>query len=126
MLSNNRPVYLNLFKIRLPITGMVSLAHRLSGILLFLAIPFSVYLLHLSTISSTSFDNALNLIDSVPVKLINTVILWSMTHHLFAGIRFLLIDADIGVEIKAAIFSSWLVVAFEMLVILSLLGWIWS
>ena len=97
-LSNKRPVYLNLLKIRLPLAGMVSLAHRVSGVLLFLAIPFAVYLLHLSTMSASGFDEALKLLDNTLIKLINTALLWSIAHHFFTGIRFLLIDADIGVD----------------------------
>ena len=125
-LNDKRPVYLNLLKIRLPIMGMVSFAHRISGVLLFLAIPLSVYMLHLSTTSSAGFDEMLRLFDMPIVKLINTGLLWSVTHHLFAGIRFLLIDADIGVEKHIAIRSAWSVVAAEVIVFLCLLCWIWS
>jgi len=125
MLRNNRPVYLNLFKIRLPLMGMVSFAHRISGVLLFLAIPFCVYLLHLSTLSASGFDDVMSLLDNTLIKLINTAILWSIAHHLFSGIRFLLIDADIGIEKQSAILGAKLVVAFEVVLILSLLGWVW-
>jgi len=47
-MTDKRPVYLNLLKIRLPVTGMVSFAHRVSGVLLFLFIPYAVYLFDLS------------------------------------------------------------------------------
>ena len=124
-LSNKRPVYLNLLKIRLPLAGMVSLAHRVSGVLLFLAIPFAVYLLHLSTMSASGFDEALKLFDNTLIKLINTALLWSIAHHFFTGIRFLLIDADIGVDKQAANFSAKLVVFLELVIILSLLCWVW-
>lgn len=105
--------------------GMVSFAHRISGVLLFLAIPFSVYLLHLSTISASGFSEVISLFDNMFVQLINTVILWAIAHHLFAGIRFLLLDADIGIEKQSAILGAKLVVVAEVVVILSLLCWVW-
>ena len=124
-MNNKRPVYLNLFKIRLPLAGMVSLAHRASGVLLFLAIPFSVYLLHMSTVSVSGFDNVLSLFDNLFIKLINTSLLWAIAHHFFTGLRFLLIDADIGVEKQQANFSAKLVVFLELVLFFSLLCWVW-
>lgn len=106
--------------------GMVSFAHRISGVFLFLAIPFGVYTLHISTVSSSSFDELFLLFDNTMIKLISTGLLWSMTHHLFAGIRFLLIDVDIGVEKQSAIRSAWSVVILELVATLYLLCWLWS
>ena len=125
-MNNKRPVYLNLFKIRLPIMGMVSFAHRISGVLLFLAIPISVYMLHLSTVSSSGFDEMLVMFDSPIIKLINTGLLWAVSHHFFAGIRFLFIDADIGVDKHVAIPSAWAVVALELVTTLGFMCWVWS
>jgi succinate dehydrogenase / fumarate reductase cytochrome b subunit len=97
-MTDNRPVYLNLIKIRLPLTGMVSFAHRISGVLLFLFIPFSVYLLDLSVQSAESFAAVKQLLDQPVMLVVQLLIIWSIAHHFFAGIRFLLIDAEIGVE----------------------------
>jgi len=112
-----RPVYLNLFKIRLPVMGLVSLAHRASGILLFIAIPFVIYLLDLSVLSSEGFDSVISLLNQPYVQLIEISLLWALTHHFFAGIRFLLIDADIGIEKKSARYSAWIVLLAELLVV---------
>lgn len=106
--------------------GMVSFAHRITGVLLFLAIPVSVYLLHMSTVSSSGFDDVLKMFGSPIIKLISTGLLWAVVHHLFAGIRFLLIDAEIGVEKQTAIRSAWAVVVLELFAILSLMCWLWS
>ena len=57
-MTDKRPIYLNLFKIRLPLAGVVSFAHRISGVILFLALPFAVYLLDLSIESEQSFAKA--------------------------------------------------------------------
>lgn len=116
-MKDKRPVYLNLFKIRLPIAGMVSLAHRLSGILLFMAIPVAIYLLDLSIISEDGFSDVMTLLTHPLAVLVQLVLVWSLAHHFFAGIRFLLIDADIGVEKEQAKYGAWLVVFAELLVV---------
>lgn len=106
--------------------GMVSFAHRISGILLFFAIPLGVYVLHLSTVSVSSFNELLLVFDKPIIKLISTGLLWAIAHHFFAGIRFLLIDADIGVEKQSAIRGAWLVVGLELITMLGLICWVWS
>jgi succinate dehydrogenase / fumarate reductase, cytochrome b subunit len=117
-MTDNRPVYLNLIKIRLPLTGIVSFAHRISGVLLFLFIPFSVYLLDLSVQSAESFAAVKQLLDQPLMLAVQLLILWSIAHHFFAGIRFLLIDAEIGVEKSQARIGSWLVFLAEAIAIL--------
>jgi succinate dehydrogenase / fumarate reductase cytochrome b subunit len=109
MSKDKRPVYLNLFKIRLPIAGMVSLAHRLSGILMFLAMPYVVYLLDLSVQSSEGFEQVLAILQYPFLIAVQIVFVWALAHHFFAGIRFLLIDADIAIEKKQANYAAWLV-----------------
>lgn len=108
-MADNRPVYLNLFKIRLPVAGMVSLVHRMTGVLLFLALPLAVYLLDLSLESQDSFLKMLEILDHPLILMLQLLLLWSLTHHFFAGIRFLLIDAEIGVEKNQARIGAWLV-----------------
>ena len=114
-ISVKRPKYLNLMKIRLPVTGMVSIAHRISGVLMFIAIPFMVYLLHLSASGSEGFVQSQNLLQSPVVKPIMLLLIWSVYHHLFAGIRFILIDVDVGVEKPVARVSAMLVLIAGLL-----------
>ena len=116
-MTDNRPVYLNLIKIRLPLAGIVSFAHRISGVLLFLFLPFSVYLLDLSVQSAESFSAVKQLLNQPLMLMVQMLVLWSITHHFFAGIRFLLIDAEIGVEKSQARIGSWLVFLAEAIAI---------
>jgi succinate dehydrogenase / fumarate reductase cytochrome b subunit len=125
MLADKRPIYLNLFKIRLPITGMVSLAHRASGVLLFLAIPLAAYLLGLSVTSSADFDTVIDLLQQPLMKFLILALIWGLAHHLFAGIRFLLIDADIGVGKSSATLGAWLVIAAELIVVAGFVYGFW-
>lgn len=125
-MTDNRPVYLNLIKIRLPLTGMVSFAHRISGVLLFLFLPFSVYLLDLSVQSAESFAAVKQLLDQPVMLVMQLLIIWSIAHHFFAGIRFLLIDAEIGVEKSQARIGSWLVLLAELIAILLIVVGVYS
>jgi succinate dehydrogenase / fumarate reductase cytochrome b subunit len=119
-MSDKRPVYLNLLKIRLPLTGIVSFAHRITGVILFLALPFAVYLLDLSIESEKSFAQAQEILDQPIMLLVQILLLWSIAHHFFAGIRFLLIDAEIGVEKRQAKLGAWLVLLAEVLTLFAI------
>lgn len=103
------PVYLNLFRIRFPVGAVTSIAHRISGVLLFLAFPFFVYLLDLSLRGPDGFAAAIGWFDVHLLRLGSIVIAWSLLHHLFSGVRFLLIDLEVGVQRSQARASAWLV-----------------
>ena len=121
-MADSRPVYLNLLKIRLPLTGIVSFAHRITGVLLFLALPFSVYLLDLSIESEPSFLKVQQILDQPIMLIVQVLLLWSLAHHFFAGIRFLLIDAEIGVEKTSARFGAWAVLLAEAVTLLLIIA----
>jgi len=98
---DDRPVFLNLFKFRFPIAAVMSVGHRASGVFLALAVPALIYLLDLSLSSAEGFAHVQELLGGLFVKLVVFVVLWALLHHLLAGIRFLLIDFEIGVEKEA-------------------------
>ena len=113
-MTDKRPVYLNLFKIRLPTTGIVSFAHRVSGFLLFLAIPFSIYVLDLSVTSSQGYEQSLQLLQQPFISLILLLLVWSIVHHLLAGIRYLLLDFDIAIDKAGSNMTAWAVIVAEV------------
>ncbi len=119
-MSNNRPVYLNLLKIRLPVPGIVSFAHRITGVLLFLSLPFAVYLLDLSVESQNAFAKVQQMLNQPLMLIVQIVLLWSVAHHFFAGIRFLLIDAEMGVEKSQARMGAWLVMLAEVITLFAI------
>lgn len=124
-IKDNRPKFLNLLKIRLPITGIASINHRISGLILFLAIPISLYLLQLSLTNSAGFTEMLDCLSSPVIKLGLVLLTWSFVHHLLAGFRFLLIDQNIGVSLSAARKTAWFVVFAAVIVTLIISGvWI--
>lgn len=104
-----RPVYLNLLQIRLPLPGMVSIGHRISGVLLVFAIPFAAHLLVLSLAGAEGFAQAAALLAPWWIQAGLLLLGWGLLHHLFAGIRYLLIDMDFGVDLPTARLSAWAV-----------------
>lgn len=123
--TRNRPVFLNLFQIRLPATAVVSFGHRVAGILLFLMIPVSIYLLDLSLHGPAGYQQALAILASGWFRLPAFIVIWAFAHHLFAGIRFLLIDLDIGVDRAAARRSAFLVHGATITVLLIAVAMLW-
>ena len=103
------PVYLNLFRIRFPVAAVTSIAHRISGVLLFLSLPVLIYLLDLSLQGPGDFDRTLAMVQNGWFKAGFILLLWSLLHHLLSGIRFLLIDTGRGVTLQQARRSAWLV-----------------
>jgi succinate dehydrogenase / fumarate reductase, cytochrome b subunit len=98
-----KPVYRNiglaqLIHYRLPWPGKVSILHRVSGAALFLMLPFILYLLDQSLASELSYQKFQAFTNHVIVKVICLGLIWCFLHHFCAGIRYLLLDLEIGVE----------------------------
>lgn len=105
-----RPKYLSLpallFEIRLPLPGWVSILHRISGLLLFLATVWLLFMLDRSLASAEGFAAMQRYAGLLPVKLALLALIWAYCHHFCAGIRFLLLDLDKGVDLASARRSS--------------------
>ncbi|MCK4743555.1 MAG: succinate dehydrogenase, cytochrome b556 subunit [Sulfuriflexus sp.] len=122
MLKQKRPVFLNLMQIRFPITAIMSIAHRLTGVLLFLVLPFLIYALERSLQNEAGLAHILEYLDSIPVKIILALLVWSLLHHLLAGIRYLLLDIDIGIEKQQARSTAWLVIVLALIISAVMVG----
>ncbi|MGD8572467.1 MAG: succinate dehydrogenase, cytochrome b556 subunit [Gammaproteobacteria bacterium] len=104
-----RPKFLNLTKIHFPVAAVVSIVHRISGVLLSVSLPVLIYLFGLTIRDEHGYTIVVGLIDSIPGKLTLVFLLWNLAHHFLAGIRFLLIDLDIGISKTTAARGAWLV-----------------
>jgi len=124
MQTDDRPVFLHLLRIHLPVTGWISILHRISGVLLFLLLPLPLYLWQRSLESDAAYAQVLEWLGSGPLRLLLLLLLWGFAHHLFAGIRHLLLDLDRGVDLARARASARLVLAADALVLLLLLWWL--
>lgn len=101
-----RPVYLDLLRIRLPLPGWVSILHRVSGALLFLALPFGVWALSVSLAGEAGFRQAAAWMAHPLARLCLLGLVWAFAHHFFAGLRHLALDVHRGVDLRHARQSS--------------------
>jgi succinate dehydrogenase / fumarate reductase cytochrome b subunit len=105
-LAKKRPEFRNINALvdlptyRLPAAGFVSILHRISGLVMFLLLPFVVWMFDTSVSSEISFAKfkaAFNIgVGFVPgtlVQLVALVLIWAYLHHLIAGVRHLYMDA---------------------------------
>jgi succinate dehydrogenase / fumarate reductase cytochrome b subunit len=120
-MKSNRPKFLDLRLIRLPLPGLVSILHRVSGALLFLALPVLLWMLQQSLQSAESYAELTDALRHPAAKLFLLLVLWALLHHFCAGIRFLAIDVDAGVRLAQARASGKWVLAVS-LVLTVLLG----
>lgn len=93
-----RPVFLNLFKISFPVTAILSIMHRIMGVVMVVALPFIIYLMELSLESEAGYKLVVEIIHHPLVLVLSVGLVWALVHHLLAGIRFLFLDFEIGVE----------------------------
>lgn len=99
-----RPEYrnINAFKdlttYRLPLAGWVSILHRVSGALMFLLLPFALFLLERSLTSEISYGKFAGLMAQWWVKLILLGLAWAYLHHFVAGVRHLFMDMHMGLS----------------------------
>jgi len=118
------PVHLNLFRIRFPVGAVTSIAHRISGVLMVSSLPFLIYLLDISLQGPDGFGRAVEHLQTGWLRVASVIIAWSLFHHLFSGIRFLLIDIGKGVNLQQARRSAWLVNIAGLLMALAWLWWV--
>ncbi len=128
MTNNNmakRPKYLDLFRIRLPLPALTSFLHRVSGALLFLAIPVLLLSLQQSLSSPGGFDAVRARLANPFVKLFLLVLLWAYLHHFLAGLRFLLLDVHVGVDLPQARITAALALLAGVVLTLLIGIWLW-
>ena len=122
MHKQSPPVFLSLLKIRLPVTAVTSILHRISGLLLFLSIPAGIYLLNKSLQGKQDFIVVSGWLGNPVTKVLLTIVLWAFFQHFFAGLRFLLLDIDVGIQRQRARASAWLVNIAALLVTALIVG----
>jgi succinate dehydrogenase / fumarate reductase cytochrome b subunit len=112
-----RPVFLDLWRIKLPAMGLASILHRVSGVLMVLSIPLFAHLFHQSLEGPAGFAAASATLASWPVRLLLLVLAWSLLHHLFAGVRYLALDLGLGLEREVARRSAQVVIGAAVAVL---------
>jgi succinate dehydrogenase / fumarate reductase, cytochrome b subunit len=104
MANPPRPVYRNihvsqLASYRLPPAGIVSILHRVSGAMLFLLLPFIIWMFDASVTSEVSYESftsafvaGIGVLPGWFIKLVVLGLIWAYLHHFIAGVRHLYMD----------------------------------
>jgi succinate dehydrogenase / fumarate reductase, cytochrome b subunit len=114
-----RPKHRNLLQIRLPLPGIMSIMHRVSGAVLFLLLPLLLWLFQASLQSPATFTEFRAVVTHPLMKLVLLGVVWGYLHHLFAGLRHLFLDLDIGTELETARRTSMIVMALGIMLTLA-------
>jgi succinate dehydrogenase / fumarate reductase cytochrome b subunit len=120
-----RPKHLALHKIKLPLPGIVSILHRVSGMLLFLFLPALLWLLQSSLYSIETYTQLAEFLHHPLAKLVLFGLLWAFVHHFCAGIRYLLIDLHLTSDLAGARMTSVAVMAVSLTLTLLIGVWLW-
>ena len=112
---STRPKYYDLNLLNLPMPGLVSIFHRVTGVAMFLfAIPLVLFLLQSTLVSESKFEFWRNVVNLPLVKIVLLGFVWAYMHHFFAGIRYLLLDIQIWTAKEPAQLSAKFVLALGL------------
>lgn len=124
-MQDNRPVNLDLSTIRLPITAISSILHRISGILIFAGVAVLLWALQQSLASEESFNQLKECLSGTFAKLVLWAILSGVIYHFFAGVKHLVMDMGIGETLEGGKKLSLAVFVVSAIGILLAGVWIW-
>lgn len=116
-IQRQRPFFLNLMAIRLPIGGIVSILHRASGAGLSLAVPLLLFLFSRSLYSPYYYERVTGLFSHGLGWLIGLGLLWALLHHFLAGLRHLGFDFGLGEGKMRARQTAWLTLGLAVVLV---------
>lgn len=124
-ITRNRPIFLNLFQIRFPIMAVVSIGHRMAGVVLFIGLPFLLWILEKSLKSPPAFEAACQFIKTP----LGSIGLWvvgaAAWFHGLAGIRHLCMDLHWGLGRRTGRWSAYVVSVLFLLGVFSIGSALW-
>ena len=116
-MTHKRPININLFKIQLPLSAMLSITHRISGILIFfLVLPVTAIILSALYDSQDSYNNFINFYSSnwlIKLFIISLVLIFQ--YHIFTGVRHMMMDFHLLEESLSSSFRSAVITLFLFL-----------
>ena len=118
----HRVHFLDLLRISFPVGAICSIGHRVSGVVLALSLAPAAYVLAVSLDGPAGYARAAQWLQRVPVKVALALFIWALAHHVLAGTRHLLMDADFAFTLSAARRSAWLVNVIGVILFLAAAG----
>ncbi len=125
--KDKRPVNLNLLTINLPIIGVASILHRISGFAIFLCFPLIVWLLKVSLDSENSFNQIRNFIqENLALKLLIILVAVGFIYHVLAGLKKILSEIfGFGETLSSGTTLAWSTFILSFVLSLTFLIYIW-
>lgn len=124
MNTKSRPVHLDLTRMKFPPMAIVSILHRLSGVVLFLLLPFAIYMLHASLFSEASFTGLQQMLLAPEWRFLMWVLLSAVGYHFLAGVRHMLMDCGIAESLCHARLTAYVLIVLQVIVMLLLGVWL--
>ena len=124
-MNNRRPKNLNLLTIRFPIPAIVSILHRISGVILFVLTPILIAMLGYSLRSEENFNYLHDMFITPTTKIIILLSLSAFFFHFIAGIRHLLLDLNLGVKLRSGRRASYLTIILTIIATIIAGYYIW-
>ena len=104
----------------MPVMALVSITHRISGIIIFLGMPILLWMLGKSLSSASEFEALQTMLENKFYKLVFLGILAALIYHIIAGIKHLIMDLGWGETETGAKFGALLVIALNVIAIIYL------
>ena len=125
IVTDDRPRYFDLRSIRLPVTAVASILHRLAGVALLLGLPLAIGLLEYSLRSPVHFEAVRQGLATPVAKLLLVAGCWALLYHLLAGVRHLAMDLHLGESRALGRRSAWLVLGAGPVLTVLFGIWLW-
>ena len=124
-MKDTRPVNIDLTTIRFPLTAILSITHRITGVIIFIGVAILLYVLGLSLESEAGFAEAQQLLSSPLAKFVVWGIVSGLLYHLVAGTKHLVMDWGFGETLAGAAIGSRITLVLSTLLIVIAGVWIW-
>lgn len=114
-MKQQRPVFLNLFQIKFPITAIISILHRVTGVVIFLSLPLLLWTLQSSLGSKADFSHLQECLTAPISKIITWLIASVVMYHALAGVRHIIMDMGYAESLRSAKLSAYVVLLLTIL-----------
>jgi succinate dehydrogenase / fumarate reductase, cytochrome b subunit len=126
VVNKKRPVNLDISTISMPVTAIVSILHRITGIILFVGLAFLFYAFDLSLESQEGFDQVVNALQTnFLVKFIIWGVVSALMYHFVAGVKHLFMDMGYFEELESGRSAAIANIAIAVVLIVLAGVWIW-
>jgi len=125
IMAQQRPVNLNITSFRFPLTAIVSIGHRISGVVLFLLLPLGLWAFQQSLHSPKGWLQAIQYAHQGLMSVLFWILLCALSYHGLAGIRHLLMDIGWGESMRAANLTAMVVLLLALLAFVLLGVFVW-